>query len=279
MRIEWAVAYPALDHVLQLHAIAKDTIDYRGIFSLIWHETKQPVVSPVMGHSLSRKKINQRRFIHIRSFWERGKPPPSPDLTLLCEFAPCDFIDALVKFDYTSHNIAPEDTSAMPRAKKLTNDTQDEDWNSVEDSVYNPSGSSKGAKEAGVQLIKKASTVNQRNADGLPIIPLKRGSNPAFNMVVGVNTKGRTSDDGKKSHWSLFIIQRLLHPGDKDKVCANGRIFTLYFCFEHFIYSPVFILLNNHSSPWRYHSNAVCNRTTRMVQSVLLPVTSSSQAR
>ena len=107
-----------------------------------------------------------------------------------------------------------------PRSKsqKRNDNADDSDGDydpSVDGSVNNqhPKGKSKGNsnKEKGIERYKKSNIVT---------IPLKRGSNPGLNMVVGVNMGGRLTDSGEQRVWSIQIYQKLLDPNDRDKVCA-----------------------------------------------------------
>ena len=107
-------------------------------------------------------------------------------------------------------------------------DDSDGDYDpSVDGSVNNQlvKGKSKGNKEKGIERYKKSDIVT---------IPLKRGSNPGLNMVVGVNTGGRLTDNGEQRVWSIQIYQKLLDPNDRDKVCAYKIICALpYISFVH----------------------------------------------
>ena len=226
----------AIDHVLKLLAACNGKVDNKGLYSLKWRGTNELVVPD---DREGRRRLSSRRSVHIRSFWTRGQTPPLPDLHCLSKFDQCDFINNLINHSKdTSYITNPRDSSkksAMPtrsKSQKRNDNADDGDYDpSVDGSVNNqhPEGKSKGNKEKGIERYKR-STIPY-----ILTIPLKRGSNPALNMVVGVNTGGRLTDNGEQRVWSIQIIQKLHDPNDRDKVCAYEIIRALPYI--SFVYS------------------------------------------
>ena len=222
----------AIDHVLKLLAACNGKVDNKGIYSLKWHGTNELVVP---SDREARRRISSRRSVHIRSFWERGQTPPLPDLHCLSKFEQCNFINDLVNHSRsTSYITDPRDSSersAMPPRTKFQKRTEGADDGDCDPSVdgsvnnQNPEGKSKGNKEKELERYRRSAVPS------IMTLPLKRGSNPALNMMIGVNTRGRLSDNGEERIWSMFIIQKLLDPNDRDKVCAYEMIRALHYIY------------------------------------------------
>lgn len=235
-RLKWAEAHPAEDHILLLQVACRGKVPIKSLYELKYDATDEFVFP-----ESTRKKFNERRQIHIRSIWERGQRPPAPNLQHLAKFKACKLISDILAHARTEEYIdepkmASQASASRKRGKSKTpprdrrlegrsplrlTHGDDDDEESLDDSYHNPpsvtASATKSEKEKLVQYLPVGNKIN-----GKRVVRLNRGSNTDLDMIVGVNSAGRTSDNGMKKHMTLFFIEQIMNPNDRFHVRASS---------------------------------------------------------
>ena len=220
-KVDWANDHQAEDHVLMLQVACRDQTESSHLYTLRWAATDDLVFST---NRKLRRKVNERRQVHIRSIWKRFQPIPQPNFQLLAQFKQCKFIEDLIKHSMakTKGDLAKRKGSRPGRSVDMDADP--------DDSVIGSVGHGEDNEDQG-QMVVGAKKVDQNQdryitkirgkyatLQGKLVVELKIGKNSMINAIVAVNPGGRLSDDGLSRKNTLMIFFKLDDPGDASKV-------------------------------------------------------------